>query len=229
MPGGIMRYRQSLHLAITIISVFVISRAASVEAANPTKMTISISGRTVSVSGASSGSEVLVFGAYQDTVGYISTYGTCQQFVADDDRDGAVTATFTKEFSEVPHRSVWVAIDARNGDYVVAVPTGYKLQLHDLPANAIAKSKTGDDALSLSMGSAAILVLRPGGGVWRGSIDHGSAHDEHDLDDKKLLVSVSQLMALRGRDRGPQTLLPSDIIVAINPFTLETFMKQVGK
>lgn len=200
--------------------------AATTLQAAPRTMAISISGSTIVVSGAAPGSEVLVFAAYQENIGYMPALGTYQKFITDDDHDGVVTADFGKP---VPHRSVWIAVDTRNGDYAVAAPAGYRLQLHDLPVNAVTKSKTGDDALSLSLGSAEILVLRPSGGVWRGVVDRGGTSDEHDVDDKKLLVSASHLKALRRKENGPQTLLPSDRIIAINPFTLETLINGTGK
>jgi hypothetical protein len=36
-------------------------------------------------------------------------------------------------------------------------------------------------------------------------------------------------MALRGREPGPRALHPGDLIIAINPLTLETLIHQAGK
>jgi len=189
-------------------------------------MAISLAGQSVVVSGTSPGSEVLVFGAFQETVGYTPALGTYQKFLTDADRDGVVTADFGRP---LPHRSVWIAIDTRNGDYAFAAPSGYRFQLHDLPASAIVKSKSGDDALSLAFGSAEILVLRPGGGAWRSAVERGGGNDEGDADHKKLLISVSRLKSLRSKGTGPASLLPGDRIIAVNPFTLETLIQGVGK
>jgi len=207
------------------LSALLVITAATIQAAQPA-MTIAFSGRTIIVRGASPGSEVLVFGAYQHMVGYFAAYDTFQEFVADEGHDGAVTVDFR---APIPRRSVWIAIDTRNGEYSVAAPAGYRVKLSDLPATAIAKSKAGDDALSLSFAAAEILVLRPGGSAWRGRSDRGGTNDERDADSKKLLVSASHLMALRGREPGPRALRPSDLIIAINPLTLETLIHQAGK
>jgi hypothetical protein len=219
--------RKSARRLTTIATLlFVIALAATLRAAPPSKMAISLSGQTVVVSGAAPGSEVLVFGAFQETIGYTPALGTYQKFVSDDDRDGVVTADFGRP---LPHRSVWIALDTRNGDYAFAAPYGYRFQMNDLPAKAIVKSKTGDDALSLAFGSAEILVLRPGGGAWRSVVERGGGNDERDVDDKKLLISISRLKSLRSKGNGPAALLPSDRIIAINPFTLETLIQGVGK
>jgi hypothetical protein len=221
-----MKHKSATRLTTIATTVVLVALATTLRAAPPQRMAISISGHTVVVSGAAPGSEVLVFGAFQETVGYTPALGTYQKFLSDDDRDGVVTADFGRP---LPHRSVWVALDTRNGDYAFAAPYGYRFQLHDLPANAIVKSKSGDDALSLAFGTAEILVLRPGGGAWRSVVERGGGNDEGDADHKKLLIAVSRLKSLRNKGNGPATLLPSDRIIAINPFTLETVIQGVGK
>jgi len=210
--------------AIALSALLVIA-ATTIQAAQPA-MTIAFSGQTLIVSGASPGSEVLVFGAYQHMVGYFAAYDIFQEFVVDDGHDGIVKFDFR---GPIPRRSVWVAIDTRNGDYAVAAPAGYPVKLSDLPTTAIAKSKTGDDALSLSFAAAEILILRPGGSAWRGKIDRSGTSDERDADPMKLLVSASRLMALRGREPGPRAIRPGDLIIAINPLTLEALIHQAGK
>lgn len=115
--------------AIAISALLVIA-SATIQAAQPA-MAIIISGQTITVSGVSPGSEVLVFGASQHMVGYFPAYDTFQEFVADDGHDGVVKVDFR---GPIPRRSVWIAVDTRNGEYVVAAPIGYRLKLSLKPA-----------------------------------------------------------------------------------------------
>jgi hypothetical protein len=201
-------------------------------AADQTRITVQVSAKEIAVSGVSPGSDVYLFGGLQVGHDFYSTLTTADLTASDDDRDGVVRFAYPKG---VPLRSVWIAVDQRNGDIGAGVPSGYTLRVTAIPPGAW-KRKSGAggaiDALSIGHKALEYLLVHPGQGVWRWEADQGSKRDEDGLDDNIVTISPASLRPA-GKDKGkgssaaPAKFSAGDTLVAIDPFSLEVITSRV--
>jgi hypothetical protein len=161
---------------------------------------------------------------------FYSTLMTVDLTASDDDRDGVVKFAYPKG---VPLRSVWIAVDQRNGDIGAGVPSGYTLRMTAIPPGAWKrKSGAAIDALSIEHKALEYLLVHPGQGVWRWEADQGSRRDEDGLDDNIVTISSASLRPA-GKDKGkgssaaPAKFSAGDTMVAIDPFSLEVITSRV--
>lgn len=122
----------------------------------------------------------------------------------------------------VPRRSVWFAVDTKNGDYGVASPPTFPLRQIVFPSDIVRRGNAKEpDALQLGFGIAEVLVVRPGGGVWGDSASRGGAHDANG-GHGKLTIPVSVVRRI-GTTDDIGRITPADLIIAVEPNSLAFF------
>jgi hypothetical protein len=188
--------------------------------ADQSRISVQVNAKEIVVSSVSPGADVYLFGALQEGHGFYSSLLTVDLTASDDDRDGIVRFAYPKG---VPLRSVWIAVDQRSGDVGAGVPAGYTLRMTSIPPGAWKKRKGAEtDAIAIEHKALEYLVVRPGEDVWRWEADQGSKRDEDGLDDNIVTVSPASMRpGKKGKGAAPKAFSPGDLVVAIDPFSLE--------
>ena len=195
-------------------------------AAGQSRIAVQVDKKQIVVSGVSPGSDVYLFGGLQVAQGFYPTLMTVDLTASDDDHDGVVTFAYPKG---VPPRSVWIAVDERNGDLGAGVPAASTLRMTSIPPGAWKrKSGTSIDTLAIQHKALEYLFVHPGQGVWRWEADQGSRRDEDGVNDNVLTISAaSMLRAGKGSPAAPQAFSGGEVVVAIDPFSLEVVTSRV--
>lgn len=144
--------------------------------------------------------------------------------VADEDRDGIVALD-----AELPASSVWAVVDLATGEYAVARPEG-ALPLRELTEHGSGWGN-GSGHLDFNVSEVDVLLVRPGSGVWELQCQQGGARDGDGLANNNLRVRLSDMKKLHGSGPTPPVALPRDLVIAVHPRRLLTFVRaaQEGK
>jgi len=150
-----------------------------------------------------------------------------RRLLLDDDGDGEVAFSRDKG---IPLTSVFVAVDVATGEYATGSPPDYP---HpgplELPANAAVITPGGflkllrEDRLS-----ADVLVVRPRVGAWALIVRDGGPVDEDGEPGGGISIILDAMIPLGPVDPGPGGLRAKDVLVLIDPDTLEYFAGQVA-
>jgi hypothetical protein len=205
--------------------VLVLLSAAALPAA---ALSLQFSPRTLSASGATPRSIVVIFGI---SYGLTATDPPLQfrsrhaELLIDDDGDGVVTLTFERD---IPTFAAWVAVDVQTGRWVAQGSPGYEpgvLALQDL----VRADNAGQlRKVTAKLPEIELLVVRPGNGAWalgaakRSRLDEGGRGEPLRLD-------VSRAKALGGSAAPLHALRPGDIVAVIDPLKMAYGITEVGK
>ena len=201
----------------SVVGVCVLVAVAADGEERPQGLSIRLAPGQVIVSGVPGGHPVIAFGIGIGRHGHAALLRRDVQTGADDDGNGSV------DFSvrDLPSRSVWVAVDATSGAYVLATPSGELPGPLELPVDAW----RGNHAfLDVATRWVEVLVVRPGVGAWTLRSADGGSNDADAVSDEKIRLRLDRMERLLGGDRGPDHALPKDIIVLVDPQTLNTFV-----
>ncbi|HEY0781753.1 MAG TPA: hypothetical protein VGE98_04800 [Thermoanaerobaculia bacterium] len=130
---------------------------------------------------------------------------------------------------DLPFKSVWVAIDLTSGAMVAATPPGFPLQQVAPATGEVVDSFAGlPDGVQESRAAIEILVARPGVGAWGLSVARGGTGDANaGGSGSTLRASLSSLTAVGTSPPAPTSYAPSDVVVVIDPDTLEIVFSQI--
>jgi hypothetical protein len=215
-------FARLLSISFALVAVL----AAWTAVADQSRVSVQVNAKEIVVSGVSPGADVYLFGTLQEGHDFYSSLLTVDLTASDDDRDGVVRFAYPKG---VPLRSVWIAVDERNGDIGAGVPPGYTLRMTSIPAGAWKrKSGAAIDALAIEHKALEYLVVHPGQDVWRWEADQGSKRDEDGLNDNIVTVSPGSMRpGTKGKGAPPKTFSAGDVVVAVDPFSLEVLTSRV--
>lgn len=181
-------------------------------------LAIHFDGRTVTVSGATPGRAVVVFGRGVGRHNRLPLYTRELETLVDGDGDGSVS--FTAHM--VPARSVWVAVDVETGEHAVATPGTTPLTPLEL-----ADSWRGNRAhLDVARQDLDCVIVRPGAGAWAVRVMDGGARDGDGMQNGIARLRLEDMNRLYGEADGPPVVTPKDVLVAIVPRTLEYFASE---
>ena len=140
----------------------------------------------------------------------------------DDDRDGKVALD-----RSVTPSSVWVVVDFESGEYAIASPAGAPplSELRDR-GNGWA---TGRSHVDFDISDVDVLVVRAGRGAWVMRSQQGGALDGDRRADGNLRVRLADMTRLHGSDPTPPVALPRDLIIAVDPTELSTFVRSASE
>src|ERR1700760_1099225 len=204
---------RSVHMRIAVLAM-VAMFAGWPALADQSRISVQVGAKEIVVSNVSPGSEVYLFGCLQEGHDFYSSLLAVDLTASDDDHDGVVSFAYPKG---VPLRSVWIAVDQRNGDIGAGVPSGYTLRMTSIPPGAWKKQKgNAIDALAIEHKALEYLFVHPGQGVWRWEADQGSKRDEDGLDDNFVTVSPGSMRrGKKTKDAAPKTFSSGDVVVAV--------------
>jgi len=212
-------------LRIHVFALLAVLAALSASA-DQSHITVQVNPKEIVVSGVTPGSDVYLFGGLQVAHGDYSSLDRVDLTATDDDHDGVVHFPYPKG---VPLRSVWIAVDQRNGDVGAGTRAGYPLKISDIPPGAWkSKSGKGLDTLSIAHKALQYLLVHPGQGAWRWVAHQGGGHDEDGLNDRILTISPDHMLPAKSPGPKPPHVFPGGgVLVAIDPYTLEVVTSRV--
>lgn len=138
--------------------------------------------------------------------------------VTDEDRDGRVSL----EGSVTPS-SVWAVVDYATGESAIVMPEGAP------PVRELRERGNGWAAgsahLDFGVSDLDVLLVRPGKGAWVVRCLQGGSRDGDGRPDNNLRVRLSDMERLHGADKTPPVALPRDLVIAVHPTELLTFVR----
>jgi hypothetical protein len=200
-----------------LTGIALLSVGLTAEAQKSGGLTLTFSPREVTVSGIERGQQIVLFGIGIGRLGSYPLLTRDAKVLTDDDGDGVATA----RFYQVPVNSVWVTVDADTGRYTMVTPTGVTPTPLDVPDWAWRGNHTHVD---VDLRFVEALVVRPRIASWRLSIAEGGRFDGDGVNNGLSRLSLDRMNILSGQEKGPGFLIPRDLIVLIDPFTLDTFI-----
>jgi hypothetical protein len=175
--------------------------------------------REITVAGIAGRHQVVVFGIGIGRHGGSPLLTREVKPLTDDDGDGQVTVTV----HQIPPQSVWVIVDVETGEYVVTTPAGASPTSLDLPAGAW----RGNQAhVNVGRRYLETLVVRPGVGAWALSLAEGGSNDGDGLNNGVSRLRLDRMAKLIGEEEGPSSAMAKDLIVMVDPQTLDTFVSE---
>lgn len=192
----------------------------------PPKPGIAFETQTVVASGLTPGNPVVWFGVERRVDPDFSTQVVRHTEVDTAGADG--TARFSLG-REVAVRSVWVAVDQKTGEFVVAAPDGYRIAKPQKPATGL-RVRDGAEADQLLddrpylMG----LVVRPGDGAWVFAGGDGGERDEDGQSDGRLSFALDGFDPLPGSPEAPARARGEDLWFVVDPRRMEITVLRGG-
>jgi hypothetical protein len=128
----------------------------------------------------------------------------------------------------VPVKSIFIAVDMSTGAFAASSPLAYPWAAQvPFPAAGLTLAADKVSVVSLRDGhqELEVLVVRPQVGAWRATVRHDDTQDDPT---PGVLVTFSALAPWGASPASPAPLRPGDVVVAIDPNTIEYFARQLG-
>ena len=182
--------------------------------------TIAVDTTSIRGSGFTPGHDVVIFGAANIPQPFYARLVDYLQVVT---VDGAGAFRWTPSEAISP-RSVWFAVDLSSAEYVAAYPDTSDSPLAGMTTPVVRATKDPQiDALSLDEYTVKVLLVRPNDAVWTG---RAMRHGLSDLNRGKpgaMDIDLAQLRSVRGNKHLPGHLVPSDLVIIIEPTSLRFY------
>lgn len=126
------------------------------------------------------------------------------------------------ERGEVPPRSVWAAVETGSGAVALSSPSAELV-----PDTAVQVLPAGSSSLTVADRWLEVLLIRPGGGQWGGTLRDGSPDDPDGTADGTVILDPSALLPFEG---SPALAAWSvgDVLITIDLDTLAVVAYQIG-
>lgn len=183
---------------------------------------IHFAGEQVTVGGLLPGSEAVLLGVGRGVAGFVPFQVSFAEVLS---ADAEGVAVYTVE-EPAPAASVWVAVAASDGSFSLAAPEGSELREITFPANGLPATlrHLNDDRSELQ-----VLWVRPTGeaavdaGAWTARIVDGSELDGDSVQDRRLGVALDRLAPVGISPPPPSALTAGDVLVGVDPESLEIY------
>lgn len=174
-------------------------------------LSIAVSELEVTVSGASAGGSVLVFGVVKRTGDYVQLIERHGEILTDSDADGVVSLTIAKG---VPEHGAWFAFDDSSKEWV-AWPSDV---LAPAPSGGEG-GEGGEETETVWTTYVEAMILRAQSGAWVGAVGDGGPSDLDGLANGTIVIDPASLEALTGSNvpDAPTTPSAGDLIVTVDP------------
>jgi hypothetical protein len=189
---------------------------------------VTLGATTVQASGLTKGGRAAWLAVAHDYVRIRPEELRWHQLLTDSDADTEVTLEIGRS---VPLRSTWICVDVETGDFGVQTPDPTNLREVDPRGPGLVEGEQGWEFLSESRSTIDILLVRPGQSAWAMTVADGTESDADQALDGTATVAFSQMTPLESGliKAGPQAVEPGDVIVVLEPRTLEWFVVHIEK
>jgi hypothetical protein len=188
---------------------------------------MTFSQNAIVITGAAASHPILLVGVAREPRGYINRIQSYEARLIDNTGTGSVSYPFNPTLS---FRSIWVAVDLVSGASVSGHPNGYAVTEMQASQNRLRRNVTGEMAqVSAPCTLCQFGVIRPGTGVWSGTVaSRGSLDDGNE--EGSATVSLVRLTP-DGETGGPppQALRPGDVVFVLDSFHATYSLLTVGE
>lgn len=199
------------------IFAFLIASAAGAQ--KPSEMALAFTAEEVTLTGVPRGGTVILFGIGVEWFNHAPSLTRHAEAVSDNDGDGTVIV----RPALMPERAVWVAINLQTGNYTIGAPDNSQPAPLELAEGAWAS----DGALvEVRREYMEALVVRPGVGAWAARLGDGGAYDADGRPDGRVILRLDRMDRLDGEQKGPPVAIRKDLLVLIDPHSLQTFVRE---
>jgi hypothetical protein len=207
-----------MHIRSLFLSLAV---AASALAADQAPLTVDLQVETIVVGGLQPGGTVSVLLVARDESGPWPEVTRRHEQLADDDRDGVVRLS-----AAVPPRAtVIVAVDHADGRFAT-FPALSQIPVLPVPPDGLTVDGHGRPIrFAPILSHAWALLIRPNVGAWTLAVSEGGADDADARVDHRATIAFERMRARAG-GKGPDHLLPRDVLVLIDTSTLRLLIMQ---
>ena len=217
-----MKKRIGIHPVLGALALLIASPAG--HAAGPFRLTAGPDAMVAS--GATASGKVVFLGITreiaQDDVAEIRRR---LEVLADEDGDGEVIYKLDQPMVQ---RSMWVAVDLKSGDFETAAPEGFRLRKVNWRGRGLTNRPDGRDSVEDARAFAEVLVVRPGAGAWILRLGDGGPDDADGAPDGRLEAALDRMSPLADSPEPPQRFQRDDVVVLIDPNSMEMTLAKVG-
>jgi hypothetical protein len=189
---------------------------ASAAVAEPTPK---LEGTLLRVEGITTGGEVAVLGVWREPVrsGPHATQTNIEETLVDDDSDGVVELELPRN---PPLVALFAVIDMTTGESALVGHEQFRFRTIAAGKEAAFSKQLG--RVLIMRRELQVLVVRPGGGRWRGRARDGAPADVDSRPDQAVTLALDRLDNEGKDDPGPK-LLAGDTVIAIDPVQMDAF------
>lgn len=207
--------RRALRLAVIIAIILLGSgRSAAADAGGPV-ITLTDSG-AIATGIRPGGDAIWYFRSVTEFSGW-PRLSRVLKVTRDDDRDGIVSIQ-----AAIPPASVVFVIDFATGQFSMVTPDGTPVR----ELNAVGNGWGGGVGhLDFGVSDLEILLVRPGRGAYTMRSEQGGANDADNRSDANLRIRLSDMIVIHGSENPPPVAVPHDLLIAIEPTQLLTFVR----
>ena len=197
--------------AVVILAFLVAFQAHAASGGAPV---ITFSATTVQVSGVTPGGTVVIYGVAYGRSNFTNSVTHFRAALTDDDHDGVVTYDAKRR---IPPAGVWIAVDTRNGQFVIGAPGHDAVRGARRSATPFHKNAAGVvDTFMHDYPSVEMLYIHPGGGVWVvNTVDGGPLDRDPRSGATGVSLADAQSLMPPG-DTRPAAFAPGGVLVAFD-------------
>jgi hypothetical protein len=214
-------------IALAIAALFPIVAAAD-KPSTPAPLQLTFANSTVSVKGITPGADVYLFSVSREAKGYYNSIIPREALLHDPAKRGQ--ADFMLDHP-IPTRSIWFAVDLSTGAAVAGTPDNYRAaQPLQVDGRHLKNDPDGDVAKLAYEGALVdVVVVRPGAGIWGGTIGLHDKKDEGGHGDKFVTVSTVNLEPRLGTASvAPAKLKKGDVVFMLDSYAAKYSLYVVG-
>jgi hypothetical protein len=192
--------------------------------ASPGALTVTFGPASVTASGVTPGADVVFFTVAIAPAGISGQLLRDVKVVSDTAKTGTVTLNVT---DPMPPNGIWAVVDATNGAFAIARPTGWAVQYGRRAPRQFRYN--GSDAVAFSNGGMYLdlLYVHPGEGVWEWTESDGSATDRDGVTDGFVTVSVDDAKPVGSTAGKPKALRPGGVLIAIDRIRMQVLVERL--
>jgi hypothetical protein len=183
-----------------------------------------ITGPAVIVDGATPGGAVLFFAVERVPVPHRTSTHLIEKIVVDTSSTGHVVLTKATAATA----AIWCATDLTTGHSITGTPSAFENRT--LPAQSYSLKKTSAgviDRIGVGRSLVEVVLARPGGGVWTATVGDGTPSDADGQVNGRVECRINQMRPIGTSGPPPDTLLPSDTVLVIDPARMTSAIIEV--
>ena len=195
------RHRRAARIVLLCLGV----AAAASAADNPTPLVLSFSQQAITVSSATPGGKVILFGVGREmSDSHPPTPRTVRrmQVLTDDDHDGVVRYDLQRT---IPRMAMWAAVDLTSGGRVAVPSPGFEPVRIPVTPDLVKNDNAGQlKKLEWPFAEMDLLLVRPGTGAWHLYASKYSGLDENAANRNPLRIDIERMSPIGDAPEAPK-------------------------
>ena len=219
-----------MHRIIRMVALTSLLTAVFVPGVGATEPGLTVGESQVVATGLTPGGRVAWLGFARERAGWVTSVFHWEDLAASADATGQATLDLGRA---TPIKAVFVVVDVTTGAFAAASPADYPWATElPFPSSGMGLASDRNSVASLrdDHNQLEVLVVRPRQGAWRATVSHDDAPatNQAQANVPGVVVGFAELTPWGNGPAGPGSLRPGDVVVAIDPGTIEYFAGQLS-